>query len=339
MKIHSRSIWLGFLSAAMVLLMLLWFIGIGEISAAFAKLTTRSVAVIFGLALAWMLSWSLALHRILNVVGAKSSVWVAFLLFASSVFADNITLFGQAGGGPFSALLISNSTKTTYETGLASITSFDALNLLPSITLAVIGLSYYAVQYAVGQHLSLIMILIAGTIVCLPIVSYTSWRYSTQINSKLTHLLTVILQYSTIFIPSYEPPGQDAIRERVDGYFQTIHRISTNPTDLFAASMYLTIGWVLMGLIMFVSIQTLLGSVNFPLFVVFIIVPVATIASVTPLPGGTGGVEVAITLLLLPMGISKEVALGAALIYRLGTYWFSTLLGGICVLILEQTTN
>jgi glycosyltransferase 2 family protein len=337
MRTNSRNIWIGFIGAGIVLGLLLWFVGLGKVKTTFARLTLQSLIIIFGLALAWMFSWSLALHRILNAVGTETSLWSAFLLFASSAFADNITPFGQAGGGPFSALLISKRTETSYETGLASITSFDALNLIPSMTLAAIGLSYYAIRYTVGRHIVLILAVTGGAILCLPIIGYTSWHYSAKISDQLTDFFMLIFQYGSKVIPSYHPPSRSVISDRVDGYFRAIKRIGTNPRDLITALIFTTVGWVLMSLIMYVSIQALMKSPEVPVFIVLIVVPLATIASVTPLPGGTGGVEVAITLLLLPMGISKEVALGAALIYRFGTYWFSTVLGGMCVFVLEVT--
>ena len=336
MDTDYRVVVIGFVGAAVVLGVMLWFVGINQITAALVRLTVQSLAIIVGLGLAWLVTWSLALHRILDSIGTPTSRWTAFLLFASAAFTDNITPLGQAGGGPFSALLISRRTETSYESGFASITSFDALNLVPSITLAGIGLAYYSIQYAVGRRLTLVMLVVGAMILGIPMVAVTSRRFSTQISSGLTRVLTVVLRRVASVVPIYDPPTQTGIRERVDAYLVSIKRVGTNRTDLAVALGFSTLGWLLLSGLLYVSMQALTATAAVPAFVVLIIVPVSTIASVTPLPGGTGGVELAITLLLLPFGIPEEVALGIALVFRLGSYWLSTLVGGLCVFALEH---
>ena len=335
MDADYRGIVVGFVGAAVVLGVLLWFVGVGQITAALARLTVESLALIVALGLAWLVSWSFALHRILDSIGTATSRRTAFLLFASAAFTDNVTPLGQAGGGPFAALLISRRTDTSYESGFASITSFDALNLVPSMALAGLGLAYYSIQYAVGRRLTLVMLVVGAMIVGLPMVVFTSRRFSTQLTSGLTRGLTGSLQRVASVVPFYDPPTRSGIRERVDAYLVAIERVAANRTDLGVALAFSTLGWILMSLLLYVSMQALTVTAV-PVFVVFVVVPVSTIASVTPLPGGTGGVELAITLLLLPFGIPQEVALGIALVFRLGTYWLSTLVGGLCVVLLER---
>ena len=94
-----------------------------------------------------------------------------------------------------------------------------------------------------------------------------------------------------------------------------------------------------MCLALYVSTETLTPRTDVPLFISFFVVPVATVASILPLPGGEGGVETALVLLLVPVtGIPVAVATSASIVYRLGTYWVGTFMGGSAALYLERDT-
>jgi uncharacterized membrane protein YbhN (UPF0104 family) len=57
-------------------------------------------------------------------------------------------------------------------------------------------------------------------------------------------------------------------------------------------------------------------------------VPVGAIASVTPLPGGLGGIEAVLIALLVPLaGVSGATAAAAVVIHRGAIYWLPTLVG------------
>jgi uncharacterized membrane protein YbhN (UPF0104 family) len=58
-------------------------------------------------------------------------------------------------------------------------------------------------------------------------------------------------------------------------------------------------------------------------------VPIGAIAGVTPLPGGLGGLDAAlIVLLTATTGIAAPIATAAVLIHRGASFWLVTLFGG-----------
>lgn len=87
----------------------------------------------------WLAAWAMALRTVLGVLNVGISPQKGFLVFAGAMFFNNITPFGQAGGEPITAHLISRATNSKYETGLAAIASVDALNFVPSISIAFFG--------------------------------------------------------------------------------------------------------------------------------------------------------------------------------------------------------
>jgi len=106
-------------------------------------------------------------------------------IYAGAVFANNVTPFGQAGGEPVAALLISKTSDARYETSLVGIASVDVLNVVPSISLILVGVGYYATTAALGDHLvtavGSAVVLIAGIVIALGLV----WRYHQAIVDRL----------------------------------------------------------------------------------------------------------------------------------------------------------
>jgi uncharacterized membrane protein YbhN (UPF0104 family) len=63
--------------------------------------------------------------------------------------------------------------------------------------------------------------------------------------------------------------------------------------------------------------------------IVLLFVPVASIASIAPLHGGSGAIEtVLVTLLVSTAPISAAVATSGVLIHRVGSYLLPTVIGG-----------
>ena len=139
-----RTTLVGFAGALCVLAVLLWFVGVGDVVSALSMASPPVLVVIVVVATCWLTAWGLSLRTVLGVLGAPITIPSAVLVFAGATFANNVTPFGQAGGEPVSALLVSRASDSEYETGLAAIASVDALNFVPSIALALVGWVGYA---------------------------------------------------------------------------------------------------------------------------------------------------------------------------------------------------
>ena len=142
----------GIVAAAVILAALFLVVGGERVLAALASADRRLVAATFGVGLCWLFAWSLMLRAVLGTLGVDVPVVRSFLVYAGAVFANNVTPFGQAGGEPFAALLVSRASGARYETGLAGVASVDVVNVVPSISLLLVGVGYYATTAAVGEH-------------------------------------------------------------------------------------------------------------------------------------------------------------------------------------------
>jgi uncharacterized protein (TIRG00374 family) len=318
----------GFLAAVAVLGVVLWFVGIDEVLAALAGASTRVLVLVLLVAVVWLSAWGLALWTVLKAVGAPIHPAKAVFLFTAAVFSNNITPFGQAGGEPVSALLISTAADSEYETGLAAIASVDTLHFVPSIGFSIIGFVYIVagtadltrnvVVAALGVVVLVTLILTAATL---------GWRYRSRLETWLVRVVLPVTRSLARIIPNRSPPPREAIEHRIDGFFEAVGRVADNRRTLLTAMGFSALGWLALSTSLWLSLLALGHTV--PFTATLFIVPVGGIAGFTPLPGGLGGLEAVLIALLVPAaGVPSAVAGAAVLVHRGATYWLPMLLGG-----------
>jgi len=321
---------LGFLGGLVVLAFVMWLVGIQEMLDALLSVERPAmVPVILLNAVVWLAAWGMALRTVLGALGQPIAVHKAVLVFTAAVFSNNVTPFGQAGGEPVTAYLISEATDSEYETGLAAIASVDALHFVPSLGYAVVGLVFVAGgQLAFDQNVVYASMAVAALVVALPVAAYLGWRYRYELEAAVVRVLTPVLQGFGRLVPRRDPPEVSVIERRIEAFFAAIDRVAGNRTTLLEAVGFSAFGWLLLCTSLWLSLYALGFEVSFA--AVLLAVPMGAIAGITPLPGGLGGVESVLIVLLVPMtGITGAVVGAAVLVHRAATYAFPTIVGGL----------
>ncbi|WP_435347772.1 lysylphosphatidylglycerol synthase transmembrane domain-containing protein [Haloarchaeobius sp. HRN-SO-5] len=324
-----RAIAAGFLGAALVLAVLLWFVGVDAVIEQLGTADLRFVFPLLFVAVLWLLFWALALRSVLDTLGISLSIRTAFLVYAAATFVNNITPFGQAGGEPISALLIARVSDSEYETGLAAIASVDAINFVPSVGLAFVAVSYYAVTVTLTDRLVDAASVLAVLVVLVVVAGTFAWRARYQIEERLLGVVTHVVDAVDRYVPRVKPPRPDAIRHRIENFFTTIERVAYDRRSIAVTLSFSTIGWLMLVICLWLSLLAL-GVRGDDLFVAAMLaVPLGTVASVTPLPGGLGGIET-VLLMILPTvtGVGAATISAVILLHRFATYWFPVFLGG-----------
>ncbi|MFB6143102.1 MAG: YbhN family protein [Halorientalis sp.] len=319
---------LGFLAALAVLAVLFWLVGVGAVVGALADARLPLVALLVPVAAGWLAAWGLALYTVLRALDAPISAPRAVLVFSAAVFSNNVTPFGQAGGEPLSALLISEAADTEYETGLAAIASVDTIHFLPSVGLAAVGLTTVLLgSVAPGRNLRIAAAVVGALVVAIPVAAYLGWRYRYELEGAVVRGLTPLLTTLGRVVPRVDPPTAADIEHRIEGFFEAIDRVAASRTTLLTAVGFSLLGWV--GLAGSLWVATLALGHPITYAAAMVVVPVGAIASITPLPGGLGGIEAAfIVLLVSTTGIPAAAASAAVILHRSATYWLPTLVGG-----------
>jgi hypothetical protein len=325
--IDSRATVLGFLGALAVLLGLVAFVGVGQIVGALASADPWVLGGVLLVAVGWLTAWGSALRTVLGVLGVSVSVPGATLVFAGSTFANNVTPFGQAGGEPVSALLISKATDSEYETGLAAIASVDALHFVPSVSLAAVGLGYFAATSVLGRRLQVAAVAVGALAFAIPVAVYVGWRHRYELEAVVVRLLTPVIRAVARVLPRRTPPEHHVIERRIETFFAAVDRVAADRRALVLALGLSAVGWLCLGTSLWLSLYALGETV--PFATVLVVIPVGSIAGFTPLPGGLGGVEtVLIALLGASTAIDPATVAAAVLVHRAATYLLPTIAGG-----------
>ncbi len=267
---------------------------------------------------------------ILNFLNVKIPFWKIIELFYMSLFANYVTPFGQAGGEPFMAYIVSKESKISYGRGLAVIMSSDVLSAMIPILFGAIGLVYFmifgnmtAVLFKTIIALALIGILIVVGIIILQ----THKEVVERLALTFTKIIQVILKgirWNQKKIKRYF--SNEIMLRRIDLFYETFHSVIDKKR--WELLYYTSVATLAQVLALYYSVLALGAKPEFLTFLA--VLPLASLSSYLPFPGGLGSMEISITVLLISLcDLPLGVASGAALLYRFITYWIPLGVGGI----------
>lgn len=323
-----QAITLGFIGALFAFAVAIWFVGLSNILTALSMARSPVLLTILIAVACWMTAWGLSLRVILGVLGIPMSVLAAVLVFASATFANNITPFGQAGGEPISAHLISRASESQYETALAAIASFDALNIIPSLMLAVFGLGYFAITTTFNMNLRIATTAVLGFAIVVPSAVCLGWYTRHRLERTVIAILVPLVHQLMTRVPRLSPIRQHVLERRIQNFFTAVERVATNPQGVLLAVGFLLIGWIGLATSLWLSLFALGYAVS-PV-VVLVATPAGAMASIVPSPGGLGSVGAVLGALVAATtgDISAATIAAAILIHRSATYVLPTMIGG-----------
>ncbi|QSX00391.1 lysylphosphatidylglycerol synthase transmembrane domain-containing protein [Haloterrigena alkaliphila] len=326
---NRRALLIGGFGTIAVFAVLFFLVGARDIVDSLLSATPSLVVATFALALCWLAAWSLMLRTVLGSLGVHVPAGKAFFVYAGAVFANNVTPFGQAGGEPVAALLISKVSDARYETGLAGIASVDVLNVVPSISLILAGVGYYATTAAVGERLETAVGSAIALIAAIVLAMAFVWRHRHAIVERLPAVIAPRIGRFG-FIGSDPETFEANLADRMGRFFENIERVATDRGRLSAVVGLSLAGWLLQVAALTAAFAAVGYSV--PPYVLLFVIPLANLAGAAPLPGGLGGIEAAFVTLLVPTtGIPASAVTAAVLIFRGAIYWMPVLIGGVSV--------
>jgi hypothetical protein len=276
------------------------------------------LSTVLGL-MAWGKAWQVVLH-----VGEIDAPYRKLVVtYFAATFANYVTPLGQAGGEPFIAYVLSRDTEADYEQALASVVTADLLNLLPFFNFAAVGTVYLVLTRGVAGNGAAngLAVALGAMAVGVPGIVWAGWHWRDGVESIILGVvkpLTAVTSRVTV----------DGARERIERFYESVERIADEPRQLVVALAFSYVGWLLFALPMYFAVRAVDADVS--LFMVFFIVPASTIAGIVPTPGGLGAVESALVGLLTNVaGTAGGTAAAVATLYRVESYVFALLVGGV----------
>jgi uncharacterized protein (TIRG00374 family) len=311
----------GFIVAGVLFYILGVVVGFEDVRLAFREADLRWLAVACLSTFIGLAAWGKAWQVVLAVVGIEVRYRHLVVTYFSATFANYITPFGQAGGEPFIAYILSQDIGASYEDSLASVVIADLLNLLPFFNFAALGLAMLVVRAELPDVIRPLAYALTALAIAISGIAYLGWNHRVGVKRWVLRLLEPLLRRTSRF-------SIDGVRQRIDRFYASLEIIADEPRELAYALVFSYTGWLFFALPLYIAAITLGFHIE-PLLVLFI-VPASTIAGFVPTPGGLAGVETVLVVLLVALvPLAAGQAFAVATIYRVASYWFALVVGGI----------
>lgn len=320
----------GAIIAVVVYSALIAIAGLDEFVGAVGAVPPRTLVTILATALLGLAAMGLSFYLVTRTMGLGFSPVEAALLFTTVNLAHNLTPFGQAGGEPLGALVISRRSHQPYERCLAAISAIDVINFAPAILVFVVGGGYIAlfdttVPTEVRPFVAAFAVLVIGVGATIGAIL----RYPNPANRLLARLVGSLNRLLSR-VPGVPTPEHAALLRRLDTYTAAIGSVAADRRTLRWAATLSTIAIVAQGVVLWLAVVAV--DLTLPLMLAIFIVPVSLLASAIPLPGGGGGIEAVQILIIVGVtGAAVPAAITAVVLGRGIVYWTPTVLGAATI--------
>ncbi|MFB6202716.1 MAG: YbhN family protein [Halorhabdus sp.] len=331
---HVTASIAGFIAAVGILVVLATLVGTDDLLSAIARSREQYVALVGAAIITWLCCWGLALGVVMSAVGTSIPPGEAILINAGTAFANHVTPFGQAGGETLGAWLLADTSGENFERCLAAMTSFDTINVVPSLTFASVGLAYYASITRLNGRLSLLPVALVTFVGGFVVIVGFVLRRSDATETLLHRVTTPLIRVTTRILPGIKERGVEAIEHQISGFMDGIRRVSHDRNRLALALGLSTLGWGSQAVGLWTAFYAL--SAPIPVYVPLFVLPLGAVASVLPTPGGLGGIEaVQIALLVAATAVAPPTIAAAVAISSVGGYFLTTTLGAGAIAVLK----
>lgn len=282
------------------------------------------VAVLVALGL-----WSEASRRLFAAFDTPIPRRRAFLAYCAGAFGKQVLPMGNAGGPAIMAYAFDREAGLGYGRALAVVVIAEFLSLAASVLLGAAGLAVLLSGDASPPELRWVGVgvaLVAATLVALVVVVWYRRRHVEMTVAGVARLVRPIAGRLSPRLGDRLRP--ERITATLRGHYATVDAVTADRRALLWAFLLTQLGWAAFALPLYTGALAL--GLHLPLALVAFLVPTAGLATVVPLPGGLGGVEVALAGLLTALaGIDLAVAGAVVVLYRLCSFWFFVMIGGI----------
>lgn len=285
------------------------------------------IAEIFAMVF-WGISLAILVHPVddhptgLRFVGA----------YCAGMLIRALVPLGRSGGPVFTAVALARGSGSGVERFLAPSLAAELLRFLVSIAFVATGVALLSGAPGItGMGPLLVVVGVAGAILLVATLVITApARVTSGVVAVAAVGANTIGRLSATVAAALD---RERVRDRSHRFFETVETLTHDRSSIVAATVFAALGGTAHLLPMYFSLQAAGTYASFP--VLMFVVPLAGFAAIAPLPGGTGGVEVALVgLLVVVAGIDLTVAGVVTVLYRVSTYWFSLGLSAIGAVVL-----
>ncbi|MFB6180238.1 MAG: lysylphosphatidylglycerol synthase transmembrane domain-containing protein [Candidatus Nanohalobium sp.] len=267
------------------------------------------------------LVWSANWYNFFSISNIKCSYSRTVQLFSAGQFLNSVTPFGQFGGQPFMAYLISSRSDTSYEKSLATVMSADLIALIPLTTFVLTGYSYLAFTGDVSSKLTHMSAVTFSLLLFGVTMIYIGWYR----NGSLEKTVLTIFEKMTE-ITGIGEHLVEKLESKLENIEKTFKTVGENPSAVLISLGIAHLSF-LMKMAAFYGVLLSLG-IEMSFVHLMLLIPLSALANFSITPGGAGTFEAVMAgLIMLFINIEFATALIAAILYRASTYWLGIIIG------------
>jgi len=279
--------------------------------------------------LAALACWGEASYRLFAGFDPGLSRRRALVAYGAGALGKQVLPMGNAGGPAVMAYAFERETDLGYGRSLAVTVVAEFLSLVASLVLGLLGVAVLLSSSASVPELRWLGVGVVVVGAALAALSFVVWFRRRHVTLGLTGVARLLGPRVGRISPAL---GERLRPERVDAslrrYYETFDAVVRDRRAVLYAFALSQVGWVLFTLPLYTSALAL--GVRVPIALVLFLVPATGLAAVVPLPGGLGGVEVALAgLLAVLAGFDLPTAGAVVILFRLCSFWFFVLACGI----------
>jgi uncharacterized protein (TIRG00374 family) len=317
----KRVLW--FVVSVLIIGGLIYLVDINQFLEALSKAELSFVLVALFIGSLPFLVWAFTWFVTINQMGVALSYRETIPIFLGGNFLNTITPAGQFGGEPLMAYILGKQTKLPYEKAFAAVLSADIINVIPIFTFTMGG-GLYLLTGAVPKNM-IIQLFYLSVITGLigSILAYILWFRSGTIEN--------ILIKTVKKISNKTGRGEnlaDKIETKLKSVEEAFSIIGEDPRKLILTGTVTHLAFLFNILALYIVMISLGLDPTFSKLV--FILPLSSIATFSPTPGGSGTYEGVMALVLTNLlKISPPEAVATAILFRACTYGPALLLGYI----------
>jgi uncharacterized protein (TIRG00374 family) len=308
--------------------------GVGDVIDELGKISSTEFAWILTAVATGVVAMGACLYVITRNLGLGGSLIEIIFLNTSVSMAHNVTPFGQAGGVPIGAAILTQRLEGDYEESLAALSMKDIVSFVPAIVVFIfVGGYLFLYSQSLPDKLrpligafSLFVVGICGAVLAVR-------RYPDVVQTLLERIvngLNGVAKWLPL-APSLEP---EEVNDRVTSFSESLGQVASDKPTVLLASTFATTSFVAQGCLLWITAAAV--GIEMPVALAVFIVPVSLLASGLPVPGGSGGVEgVQILMIELMVGAEGSAMVAAVVLSRGLVYWTPIVLGTLTLIALQ----
>ncbi|WP_254542923.1 flippase-like domain-containing protein [Halomarina pelagica] len=318
------------------------------VAAELARLDPTTFLAALGIALFAVVAWGDAQRRLFVSAGGRAPLGRFSAAYSLAVFERLALPAGHAAGPALMAHALDDEAETGFDRALAATSAAELLSLLASLLLAGVGLVAYLLASLLLAGVGLVAYLLAapasaalrdvelGTLVASVVLAAllaAVWYRRGTVTWALAGTASLLRgSVGRVSPRTYDALDPERVESAVERYYDTLGAVAGDRRAVALAVLVSAVGWVCYSLPLTVGASALGHAV--PLSLALFLVPASGLANAVPLPGGLGGVEVALAGALVALaGLAAPEAAAVVLAYRLCTYWGHLALTGLVALV------